>query len=154
MSRRFAAAALPLLAVLGTAAPAQAGPEPHTGDRLTLTVAGTGFPGTEGTYELTCHPTGGSHPEAQLACDRLNEVTVYGKDPFAPVAADALCTHQYGGPATARLTGTWAGRPVDAAYSRTNGCEISRWDAMVPLLPHTQATPTKPKSPYRDAAQP
>lgn len=46
-----------------------------------------------------------------------------------------MCTMQYGGPATARVTGTWAGRPVDATYERGNGCEIARWDAMVPVLP-------------------
>jgi hypothetical protein len=45
---------------------------------------------------------------------------------------------QYGGAATARVTGTWAGRPVDAAYSRKNGCEIARWDRLVPLLPEAR----------------
>jgi hypothetical protein len=41
----------------------------------------------------------------------------------------------YGGPATAHVTGTWAGRPVDASYNRGNGCETSRWDRMEPFLP-------------------
>jgi hypothetical protein len=41
----------------------------------------------------------------------------------------------YGGPATAHVTGTWAGRPVDTTYDRGNGCAISRWNGMVPLLP-------------------
>jgi hypothetical protein len=135
MPHRFAAVALPLLAVLATAVPAQAGTP--DGDRLTLTVARSGSAGGDGTWELTCHPAGGSHPEARLACDRLDEVTAWGRDPFAPVPPDTMCTMQYGGPATARITGTWAGRPVDAVYSRTDGCEISRWDAMVPLLPRT-----------------
>jgi hypothetical protein len=42
---------------------------------------------------------------------------------------------RYGGPATAHVTGRWAGRPVDAVYDRSNGCEIERWDRLVPLLP-------------------
>jgi hypothetical protein len=42
---------------------------------------------------------------------------------------------RYGGPATARVTGRWAGRAVDATYDRSNGCEIARWDRFVPLLP-------------------
>jgi hypothetical protein len=42
---------------------------------------------------------------------------------------------RYGGPATARVTGWWAGRPVDATFDRSNGCEIERWDRFVPLLP-------------------
>ncbi len=63
-----------------------------------------------------------------------------GEDAFAPQPRDAVCTMQYGGPATARITGTWAGRPVDATYDRTNGCAIARWDRMVPLLPEPGRT--------------
>jgi hypothetical protein len=48
-----------------------------------------------------------------------------------------MCTMLYGGPATAHVTGTWAGRPVDARFDRADGCEIARWDALVPLLPET-----------------
>ncbi|ATL28967.1 SSI family serine proteinase inhibitor [Streptomyces formicae] len=107
-------------------------------DRLTVTVTGSGGTG-DGTYELNCHPTGGTHPDAADACARLDEVTVWGTDPFAPVAPDAMCTMQYGGPATAHITGTWQGRPVDATYDRSNGCEIGRWDALVPVLPATSA---------------
>jgi hypothetical protein len=42
---------------------------------------------------------------------------------------------QYGGPATAHVTGNWAGRPVDTTYDRSDGCEIARWDRLVPVLP-------------------
>jgi hypothetical protein len=41
----------------------------------------------------------------------------------------------YGGPATAHVTGTWAGRPVDTRFDRSDGCDIARWDRFVPLLP-------------------
>ena len=107
-------------------------------DRLTVTVTNSGGDG-DGTYVLNCHPTGGTHPDAAGACERLEEVTVYGTDPFAPVAPDSMCTMQYGGPATAHITGTWQGRPVDATYNRGNGCEIARWDALVPVLPTASA---------------
>ncbi|MET9892491.1 SSI family serine proteinase inhibitor [Streptomyces sp. NPDC006465] len=107
-------------------------------DRLTVTVHGAGG-GADGTFELACHPAGGSHPDAAEACDRLDRKTTWGKDPFAPVPPDILCTMQYGGPATAHVTGTWAGRPVDARYDRSDGCEISRWNAMVPLLPGSRS---------------
>ncbi|MFJ2771643.1 SSI family serine proteinase inhibitor [Streptomyces sp. NPDC087300] len=107
-------------------------------DRLTVTVTDSGGEG-DGTYVLNCHPTGGSHPDAGDACRRLDEVTRYGTDPFAPVRPDAMCTMQYGGPATAHVTGTWQGRPVDATYDRHDGCEISRWDALVPVLPAASA---------------
>ncbi|AZM54236.1 hypothetical protein DMA15_18095 [Streptomyces sp. WAC 01529] len=107
-------------------------------DRLMITVSDSGGDG-EGRFELKCHPTGGSHPAAAAACARLDEVTRYGTDPFAPVPAYASCTMQYGGPATAHITGTWQGRPVDARYSRNNGCEISRWNNLAPVLPRTSA---------------
>lgn len=141
MLRRIAVTALPLLALLSSAASASAvgqaapGGGERAGDHLTVTVTGTGP--SDGVYELYCHPAGGTHPEPQEACDSLDEATVWGKDPFAPVPPDALCTDVYGGPETAHVTGVWAGRPVDADYLRTNGCEISRWDAMRPLLPPT-----------------
>ncbi|MET7938854.1 SSI family serine proteinase inhibitor [Streptomyces sp. NPDC005302] len=115
------------------AMPPPARPE-DSGDRLTVTVHDAGN-GADGTYELDCHPAGGSHPRPAEACDLLDGNTTWGKDLFAPVPPDALCTMQYGGPATAHVTGTWAGRPVDARYDRTNGCEISRWNTMVPFLP-------------------
>ncbi|MET9547503.1 MULTISPECIES: SSI family serine proteinase inhibitor [unclassified Streptomyces] len=126
---------LPLLPVTAHAAPSYPS-APGPTDRLTITVSDSGGDG-EGTYVLKCHPTGGTHPAAAKACARLDEVTVYGTDPFAPVPSDRMCTMQYGGPATARITGTWQGRPVDATYNRGNGCEISRWDRMAPVLPHT-----------------
>lgn len=115
---------------------------PYGGDHLTVTVADSGDPAYDGTYELHCHPTAGAHPAAGAACDRLDELTVWGRpSPFAPVPPDARCTMRYGGPATARVTGVWAGRPVDAAFRRDNGCEITRWDRLVPLLPLVSLLP-------------
>lgn len=106
----------------------------RSGDHLTVTVRNAGD-GVDGTYELSCHPAGGDHPDAAGACAALDRGNRWGKDTFAPTTRDGLCTMQYGGPATAHVTGTWAGRPVDARYDRSNGCEIGRWDRLVPLLP-------------------
>ena len=120
-------------AVLGSfpALPASAAVQ---GDHLTVTVRHAGD-GRDGTYELTCHPGAGSHPDVSGACQSLDRNTRWGRDTFAPVAPGTACTMLYGGPATAHVTGTWAGRPVDATYDRSNGCEIGRWNRMVPLLP-------------------
>ncbi|MGW1671011.1 SSI family serine proteinase inhibitor [Streptomyces sp. NPDC002324] len=107
-------------------------------DRLTVTVRDAGAT-ADGTFELRCHPQGGSHPEAREACGRLDRRTTWGTDPFAPVGSGTMCTMQYGGPATAHVTGTWAGRRVDARFDRGNGCEIARWDALVPVLPDLRA---------------
>ncbi|MEU6222119.1 SSI family serine proteinase inhibitor [Streptomyces sp. NPDC047042] len=103
-------------------------------DHLTVTVRGTGGRG-DGRFELACHPEGGSHPDVDGACGSLDRGARWGKDPFAPVSPDSVCTMMYGGPATAHVTGTWAGRPVDATFDRSNGCQMARWDRLVPLLP-------------------
>ncbi|WP_329135897.1 SSI family serine proteinase inhibitor [Streptomyces sp. NBC_00670] len=132
----LAGAAVGLLGVAAGALPADASGREAAGaggDRLVVTVRHAGR--ADGTYLLRCHPGGGTHPDPGEACAVLERRTTWGRDPFAPVPPDALCTMRYGGPATARVTGTWAGRPVDASYDRRDGCEIARWDALVPLLP-------------------
>ncbi|CAM5443178.1 MULTISPECIES: SSI family serine proteinase inhibitor [Streptomyces] len=108
---------------------------PRPSDHLTVTVSDSGKAAKDGTYELYCHPARGTHTDARGACDKLDSLTRWGKDAFAGVPKDSKCTMQYGGPITARVTGTWAGRPVNAQFKRTNGCEIGRWDRFVPVLP-------------------
>ena len=73
----------------------------------------------------------GTHPEAQAACDHLAGMAA----PFAPLPEDAMCTQEYGGPQTAHITGRWQGDPVDLELSRVNGCRISQWDSLGPVLP-------------------
>ncbi|GAA3809163.1 SSI family serine proteinase inhibitor [Streptomyces chiangmaiensis] len=107
------------------------------GDRLVVSVRHAGQ--ADGTYVLRCHPDRGSHPDPVHACRTLDGRTVWGRDPFAPVPPRSLCTMQYGGPATAHVTGVWAGRPVDAHYSRADGCQISRWNDLVPVLPDVRS---------------
>ncbi|WP_394816258.1 SSI family serine proteinase inhibitor [Streptomyces mooreae] len=108
-------------------------------DHLTVTVHDSGSAGSNGTFELYCHPGGGNHRDIKGACAKLDGMTKWGKDPFAPVPQGVNCTMMYGGPATAHVTGTWAGRPVNADFRRTNGCEISRWGRFEPLLPSTSS---------------
>ncbi|WP_326671166.1 SSI family serine proteinase inhibitor [Streptomyces sp. NBC_01257] len=152
MMRRLALTALVSLAALSAAAPAAtavAGPLPlpvplpvlqndDEGTHLTVVVSGSGDPAADGTYELDCEPAGGSHPVAQQACDRLAQLPGESADPFAPVSRAAMCTQQFGGPATARITGTWQGRSIDSAFDRTNGCEIGRWNSLRPVLPNVR----------------
>ncbi|GAA3373083.1 hypothetical protein GCM10020367_31620 [Streptomyces sannanensis] len=136
MLRRLtiAAAAATLSAL--SAAPADAWPLPAGPERLTVTAGETGKPEWDGTYELECAPAAaGTHPAAAEACARLLELAAGEADPFAPVPTDTMCTFQYGGPATARIHGTWRGKPVDATFSRSNGCEVSRWNNLEPVLP-------------------
>ncbi|MGH3324136.1 MAG: SSI family serine proteinase inhibitor [Streptomyces sp.] len=104
-------------------------------DHLTVTVTHSGNAAYDGTHHLHCHPAAGDHPDPRSACDGLDEATVWGKEPFAPARAGAPCTLQYGGPANAHIRGHWAGRHVNTHVTRKNGCEMQRWDTLVPLLP-------------------
>lgn len=128
-----AALACPLLlSGCGSDEPATtASSEPTTS--LEISVSEDGTTDTQ-AWSLTCGPTGGTHPAPEDACAFLAETST---DPFAPVSPDMMCTEIYGGPQTARVTGQWEGEEVDAEFSRTNGCEIARWDAALPLLVET-----------------
>lgn len=147
-----------LTALVGTGAATAAGPPdlhpavpPAKADYLRITVADTGEAGRDATYSLFCHPAGGTHPQPKKACAALDAAVAAGRvdasaaadrtrqvqlgGPFAPVPADAVCTMMHGGPATARIAGIWHGKSVDARFDRSNGCEMSRWDRLVPALP-------------------
>ncbi|MCE4948250.1 MULTISPECIES: SSI family serine proteinase inhibitor [Streptomyces] len=130
-----------VLPLLGHGGPGAAGsgdrPGGRRADHLTITVTRSGAERTDGRFELYCHPRGGNHFDARRACDRLDRMTRWGKDAFAPVPQGAQCTMMYGGPARAHVAGTWAGRPVNADFKRTNGCEIERWSRFQPMLPST-----------------
>lgn len=97
---------------------------------LTVTLDESGS-GTVRTMTLTCEPVGGDHPDAAAACAAL---AAAGAEAFDPTPQDAACTQQYGGPQVATVEGTVAGAPVSAQFSRTDGCEIARWDVVAPLL--------------------
>ncbi|MEE1754272.1 SSI family serine proteinase inhibitor [Streptomyces sp. SP18CS02] len=144
MLRRLVLTAAASLTALGAAAPAaMAVPLPmplppllSAPDSLTVTVADSGNPSADGTFRLECgEEPGGNHPAARAACERLEELSTNGRDPFSPVDKNRMCTQQHGGDATAHITGTWHGREVDARFARTNGCEIKRWDTLKPVLP-------------------
>ncbi|MEU9709219.1 SSI family serine proteinase inhibitor [Streptomyces sp. NPDC059164] len=106
--------------------------------RLTVSVENTGVPGADGTFELECGPTGGTHPDGQAACERLAEAgsTRAGRqEMFRETPEGTMCTMIHGGDAFARIVGTWEGRAVDTTASRRDGCEIARWNSLVPVLP-------------------
>ncbi|MER7821637.1 subtilisin inhibitor-like [Streptomyces sp. CG 926] len=131
----FAATSALAAAVAGPLPPLPLGRLLATPDHLTIAMADTGNRQLDREYRLECGPVGGDHPEAEGACARLDHFAREGKDPFAPVSKRQICTMQHGGPATARITGTWNGHKVDATFRRTDGCEIRRWDELEPLLP-------------------
>lgn len=72
--------------------------------------------------------------DPKAACDavaaakaRLLTLSDPGREP-------ELCTEIYGGPDKATIAGTVDGEPVDVEVARNNGCGISDWDSLEPLL--------------------
>ena len=70
------------------------------------------------------------------ACARLQRL---GPAAFRPTPANAACTEIYGGPSTARVTGRFRGLRLWVKLSRSNGCEIARWQRVAFLLPQPAA---------------
>lgn len=102
---------------------------PTTGDGTALTV--TVVNPEPVTYQLTCEPTGGDHPRAESACA---ELLVAEPSTWQPVPPNDKCAMFYGGPQEATVTGTIRGAALLAHFSRTNSCQIGRWDALPELL--------------------
>lgn len=98
---------------------------------LTIVVRLPELGGGGRRYRLRCDPPGGTHPDARAACAALAE----NPDALEPVPLDTACTEQFGGPETAQVEGTFRGRAITATFSRKNGCEIARWDALAPVFP-------------------
>jgi hypothetical protein len=97
---------------------------------ITVWPNGQGEPGKR-TYTLRCNPLGGSLPRRAEACTRLARMT----RPFAPTPKDTACTEIYGGPQQALVWGRLRGYPVRRSFSRTNGCEIARWNRLRYVFP-------------------
>ena len=83
------------------------------------------------TATVTCATPEDSAP----AC---RELAALDPKVFEPVPGDTACTLQFGGPETATVKGTLRGEPVDASFSRGNGCEIARWDDASAFLDATK----------------
>ena len=97
-------------------------------DGTSLTIVVTPDEGAKSsTYQLTCDPAGGDHPQAEQACAALAKA---GVAVFDAVPSGQACTAIYGGPQTATVTGTYDGSVVEASFSRDNGCEINRWEQL------------------------
>jgi hypothetical protein len=97
-----------------------------------LTIVFDDGSGSAKTWQLTCDPAGGTHPDPEAAC-RVLETN--GAAALPPVPKDKACTQIYGGPETATITGTWQGNQVTSRFARNDGCQISRWKLMEGLLP-------------------
>ena len=118
--------------VLAATVSATASAAPTSGTSLRITFwADSSKPLDRWAWTLRCNPAGGSLQRPARACARL---LAGGVKLFAPVPKNSLCTEIYGGPQRARVVGTVKGQPVRATFTRTNGCEIARWQRISPWL--------------------
>jgi hypothetical protein len=93
---------------------------------LTITFWPNGRGGDSREATLQCDPDGGSHPDPKGACD----VLLQHEDALQPTPGNVACTEIYGGPQLATINGPG----VSTVFSRTNGCEIGRWEALKAVL--------------------
>ncbi|HUG64857.1 MAG TPA: SSI family serine proteinase inhibitor [Gaiellaceae bacterium] len=128
--RGFAVLALAVLA-LAACASLQAGTQPQTSLRISFWDGGAPTSVPDAVWTLRCNPARGSLARPARACTRL---ALDGVKLFAPVRPDTVCTQLYGGPQRARIVGTVRGKRVWTTVTRTNGCEIARWQRLSPWL--------------------
>lgn len=84
-------------------------------------------PSSQLIFRVSCqaYSAAGTHPNKKAICAAIAK---QGVRLFTPVPADAMCTQIYGGPETAKITGTVKGRKINASFNRTDGCQIARWE--------------------------
>jgi hypothetical protein len=90
----------------------------------------------EGHLTVTLDDGRGRVAETPVACDDASafcaELRMILAEP-----ADLVCTQIYGGPERILVRGTLDGAPVGLTVTRTDGCEIDRYDRLVAALPAT-----------------
>lgn len=118
-----------------TVSPAAVTPPSASGIDLTITL--TESPqASPRTFRLVAEGATPA-PESTLPdpAAALAAVEKYGEKMFFPVPdPNRVCTQQYGGPEIAQVTGWFHGKEVNATFKRTDGCEISQWQALAPLF--------------------
>lgn len=93
-------------------------------DTATLTCgAGAGAPRAGGFLD-------GKAPAGELCAKARSLRSLLTTQPDK----ERVCTQIYGGPETARVTGTLDGEKVDRRFTRTNGCELAEFDEASALL--------------------
>lgn len=118
----------------------------HVGDKST----GAGIPIPAG---ISCDRKLPATCRGEVACpsedDEVAGVCAWlagaGRDLLlGEVPKDEICTEIYGGREVATVTGTLEGRKVERTFSRTNGCEINRFDMAAPLWTGVAPPPSTP----------
>ena len=101
------------------------------GADLSITFRDPDAGGADRVWTLGCAPASGDLPDPAAACERLAGL---GSEAWAPVPGDVACAEIFGGPQTLSVEGRHDGADVAASFSRTNACEIARYDRIVTAL--------------------
>lgn len=98
-------------------------------------------PAVKTTWTLRCDPAAGTLPSRASVCRRL--LAAGGAAVLRRPPSDRACAEIWGGPQKAVVKGTIAGRRVYAVLTRTDGCEIERWNrtAATGLIPRASGAP-------------
>ena len=98
-----------------------------------LTVSYQTSPNNQTSFKIFClaHTPSSTHPNAKAVCATIAK---HGTNLFAPVPAGTACSQIYGGAETAMVTGTVNGRSIRASFSRTDGCQVARWNTAKTLF--------------------
>jgi Subtilisin inhibitor-like len=116
------------LALVVVFVPAAASAPATAQTRLSIAVwprgAGAGKPVRVVT--LTCSPAGGTHPAPARACARLYA----NLGALRAVRLAARCSARSTGPQRALVRGKVRGRRVRAVFTRSNSCQIARWNRL------------------------
>ncbi len=92
-----------------------------------ITVSYHPSPSSRVTFTVSClaHSIFGTHPNKKTICAAIAK---QGIRLFAPVPAGMACSEIYGGPQTATIVGIVKGHKINSTFSRTDGCQIARWN--------------------------
>jgi hypothetical protein len=134
-ARPFAAVLVVAIAIGGCGDDSQ--PAPAGKATVDLSITASDGRGKTRRARLRCegeqrHASGFVDANARELCrsaQRLERFLASEPDPRR------ACTQIYGGPETARITGTIEGSAVDRRLSRTDGCRISDWERAAALIP-------------------
>jgi hypothetical protein len=103
-------------------------PPPRAGTALVVRLDADGPRGSARPKEATVRCREGDTSRACRTAERLTTAD------FGPPPDNVACTEIFGGPETARISGRLRGEPVSTILSRSDGCEINRWETFAGLL--------------------
>jgi hypothetical protein len=87
--------------------------------------------GGERTRTLTCKSVGGTLPNAEAACAKLNAL----RSPWAEVRPGTLCTLPSFSPTQVVVSGVHRGASVDTVFGYNGTCQLPRWERVGFLFP-------------------